>query len=133
MNLGNLLSSMFSNVREGHGWNGVTFKQTDLEGNQVGELFTNEELKDRLDAVKASGGSAKFYTQCPHLNSDKPCSEEWHDFSLTFNGKEFLYHFLAYKMGTVGSVWIDPNDFSSTPDQGSGDDTSTEGVSSEGD
>lgn len=131
-NITALLSSLYSNVRVGEGWGGTTFRQVDQEGNEVGERFTADQLEGRLNEIKASKVFAHIQTECPHINTEEVCSEDWHTLALCYNGKEYVHDFFAYKMGTVGSIWMDPNDFSRPADQGSSDDTPTTDSSSAG-
>lgn len=132
MNLSSLFGGPELNIRNGEGWdNGEgRFRMLDLQGNQIGDFFSIKELTAKLDELKTSKGSAFIQSECPHIGSDQPCSEDWHEFSLTFEGKEFIYHFLTYKLVEVGMTWYDPNDNKRKADQGGGGDVAAQGSAS---
>lgn len=134
MNLNDYIASLRNNIRQGHGFEDMTFRQTDLEGNQTSEEFTGTELEARLNAVKQSNGSAVFQLKCPKLSREADpenrCSMDWHPFSVTINGGEYIDTYMVYKMNLVGSVWLDANDLSGTINQGGSGDAPSEGSAS---
>lgn len=133
MNLKDIMGDM-TNLRNGDCLGGLAFRQLDLAGNQIDEEFSAAELEARLNEVKQHNGSAVFQHKCPHLNTENACSVEWHPFSVTINGNEYIDWFWVTKMDSVGAVWIDMNDFSGSGNQRrSGDVTSEGSASADGD
>lgn len=119
------------NSRNGCSFEDREFRMVALDGT-ISDIFLGSELKSKLDALKTLKGSAVFEYKCPHVETAGACSTIWHPYSATINGNEYIDHYFASKMASVGSVWIDLNDFSGTADQGSGNDSAPSGGSSEG-
>lgn len=132
MDLKDYVASLTNNVRAGHGFEGLTFRQLDLAGNQIGETFASTEFETRFNEVKHAKGNAIFEMQCPKLSrgTENRCPMDWHPFSVTINGNEYIDTYMVYKMNLVGSVWLDANDLSGTINQGGSGDAPSEGSAS---
>lgn len=98
------------NLRKAQPFLDVEFKalhtHTELEGTEAEgfESFLGSEFETKLNEAVERKLNLKFLYRCP--NKEK-CTEDWHQYCLTYLGDEYIDWFIAIKMGTRNGVWVD--------------------------